>query len=429
MMRPRNDPALHLWYGSRRQFLTAAGVGAAALMAGCGRPGMPGKRVTLTQWYHQYGEKGTQQAVQRYADEYMRLHPDIGVQVVWVPGDYGTKIATALLTRGGPDVFESSSLTVAMVEAGQVAPLDDLFPPDVRRDFPARDLAMNSVGGKVYGVKMLDDAGILYYRPSLLRAAGLRPPQTMDELIQASKKLTSSSRKGLFVGNDGGVYALISIAPWSAGSDFLVDDKIVFNNPRTALAYEKVREMNESGALLIGSPTDWWDPSALTQGLAAMQWGGAVVLSRPSRRRWATTWAAWPGPHSTAAGRPATFLGGWSAMVNGQGPQVEEAKKYVQWLWIENKRLQQDWCLSYGFHVPPRESVARTATALQAPVPAQGVADLAAHGQILPTTWNTAMGTALTDAMTNILKQGRPAAAEVQAAADKCERELRRALE
>jgi len=29
----------------------------------------------------------------------------------------------------------------------------------------------------------------------------------------------------------------------------------------------------------------------------------------------------------------------------------------------------------------------------------------------------------------NILKQGRPAAAEIQTAADKCERELRRALE
>ena len=247
MMRPQSDSAPSLWHGSRRQLLLAAGAGAAALLAGCGRPGMPGKRVTLTQWYHQYGEAGTQQAVQRYADEYMKQHPDIGVEVVWVPGDYGTKLATALLTPGGPDIFESSSLTVAMVGAGQVASLDDLFPPDVRRDFPARDLAENSVGGKVYGVKMLDDAGLLYYRPSLLQAAGLAPPKTMDELTQAAKTLTSGSRKGLFVGNDGGIYALTSILPWSAGSDFLVNDKIVFNNPRTALAYEKLRELNDSG--------------------------------------------------------------------------------------------------------------------------------------------------------------------------------------
>lgn len=427
MTRLHDELAPPAWRGSRRAFL-AAGAGAAALLAGCGRPGMPGKRVTLTQWFHQYGEKGTEEAVRRYAAEYMRQNPDIGIEVVWVPGDYGTKLATALLTRSGPDLFEASSLTTAMVGAGQVAPLDDLFPPDVRRDFPARDLAENTVGGKVYGVKMLDDAGILYYRKSLLQAAGLAPPATMDELIQAAKKLSSATRKGLFVGNDGGVYSLLSILPWSAGSDFLVDNKIVFNTPRTAAAYEKLRELNESGALLIGAPNDWWNPSALTQGLAAMQWGG--LWSYPAIKAALgedVGGMAWPA--LDVGGRPATFLGGWSAMVNAQGPQVDEAKKYVQWLWINNAQLQQDWCLAYGFHVPPRQSVAQTAAPLRASIPAQAVRDLAAHGRVLPPTWNAAMGTALTDALTNIVKQGRPAALELQAAADKCERELQRALE
>ena len=179
---------------SRREFLKAATLSTGALLAGCGRPGMPGKRVTLTQWYHEYGEKGTQQAVQRYADEYMRLHPDIGIEVVWVPGDYATKLSTALLTRGGPDVFETT-LTAAMVGADQVAPLDDLFPPQVRQDFSARDLAANTVGGKIYGVKMLDDTGILYYRKSLLAKAAV--PRAADDdgraLIRtATRTLTHS---------------------------------------------------------------------------------------------------------------------------------------------------------------------------------------------------------------------------------------------
>ena len=38
------------------------------------------------------------------------------------------------------------------------------------------------------------------------------------------------------------------------------------------------------------------------------------------------------------------------------------------------------------------------------------------------------MGTALTDAVTNIVKQGRPAEAEISNAARKCERELQRLL-
>lgn len=159
-----------------------------------------------------------------------------------------------------------------------------------------------------------------------------------------------------------------------------------------------------------------------------MQWGG--LWSYPAIKKALGSdvgGMAWPALGS--GGKPATFLGGWSSMVNTQGSQIEEAKKYVQWLWVTNKKEQQDWCLAYGFHVPPRASVAQTATALQSSIPAQAVKDLAAYGRALPPTWNAAMGTALTDAVTNIVKQGRPAAPEIQTAAEKCERELTRALE
>ncbi len=383
--------------------------------------------MTLTQWYHQYGEKGTQEAVLRYAKAYTALHPDVAIQVVWVPGDYGTKLSTALLTRGGPDIFEGQ-ITQPMVTAGQVASLDDLFPPSVKQDFSARDLAQNSVGGKIYGIKTLDDTGILYYRKSLLHAAGVAPPKTMDEVIAAAKTLTAGNRKGLFLGNDGGVAALINVAPWSAGGDFLVGNKIIFNTPQVAAAYEKMRQLSDSGSLLIGAPTDWWEADALVQGLAAMQWGG--LWSYPAIHKALGDdigGMAWPALDT--AGQPATFLGGWSAMVNAQSSHVEEAKQYLRWLWIDSPKIQQDWCLGYGFHVPPRLSLARTAAPLQTGVPAQAVQDLNAWGRSLPPEWNSAMGTALTDAVTNILKEGRPAAPELAVAAEKCERELSRLLE
>jgi multiple sugar transport system substrate-binding protein len=413
---------------SRRGFLKAATFAGGALLTGCGTNNdMPGKRVTLTQWYHQYGEKGCQEAVHRYAEEYMRLNPDIGVRVVWVPGDYGTKLSTALLTRGGPDVFETS-LSAPMVTAGEVAPLDDLFTPDDRADFNPKDLAANTVGGKIYGIKTLDDTGLLYYRKSWLAQAGVAPPTTMDALIAAAKTLTVGDRKGLFVGNDGGISSLLNILPWSAGSDFLVDNKIVFDNPRTVAAYQKLAELNATESVLLGAPEDYWSPSALTQGLVAMQWTG--LWAYPDiRKALGDDVGALPWPALDASGSPATFLGGWSAMVNAQSPHIAEAKKYIQWLWIDNKTAQQDWCLSYGFHIPPRASIARTAHALSAPVPAAAVHSLASYGHALPPSWNSAMGTALTDAVTNIVKSGRPAAPEIAQAADKCNTVLRRLLE
>ena len=411
----------------RREFLRVATYAGGALVAGCGPKGVPGARVTLTQWYHQYGEKGTQDAVQRYAREYSRLQKDVAVQIVWVPGDYGTKLATALLTPGGPDIFEGQ-LTLPMVGAGQVATLDDLFTADVRADFNPKDLTANTVDGKLYALKVIDDLGLLYYRPSLLSKAGLKPPTTIDELIAVAKTLDSGDVKGLFIGNDGGVSALISLLPWSAGSDFLVDNKIVFNNPRSAASYTKLKELNDSGALLIGAPTDWWDPSAFTQGLAAMQWTG--LWAYPAiKNALGDDVGAVPWPALDAQGVPTTFSGGWSQMVNAQNPHVAEAKKYVKWLWLDNRVIQEDWCLAYGFHVPPRLSLARTAAPLRAPIPALAVKTLNAYGKFTPPVWNSAMGTVLTDAVTNIVKQGRPAGPELAAAASKCERELSRSLE
>ena len=138
---------------TRRDFLKVMVFAAGSLVEGCGPSRRHDGRTRLTQWYHQYGESGTQDAVIRYAREYTRLNPHVEIRVVWVPGDYGSKLATAMLVPGGPDVFEYNGPIAAMVGAGQVAPLDDLFTPEILADFSPKDMAANSFGGKVYGIE------------------------------------------------------------------------------------------------------------------------------------------------------------------------------------------------------------------------------------------------------------------------------------
>lgn len=410
---------------TRRDFLRGVIVTAGAVFVGC-RPQNSSGGVTLSQWYHQYGEEGTHDAVLRYAQAYTKANPEISVRVEWVPGDYQTKLNTALLVKGGPDIFEKQ-LSIPMVTAGQVAPLDDLYTPGVKRDFLDKDLALNRVDDKIYGIKMVGDTGVLYYRKSLLQKAGLGVPKTFDDVVEAAQKLTAKTRKGLFLGNDGGVGALLHILPWSAGSDFLVNDKIVFNNERTAQSYEKLRDLQKTNTLLIGAPTDWWDPSAFNQGLCAMAWGGLWAFPAIKKALGDDVGGmAWPALDQN--GKPATFSGGWSQMVNARSPHLEEAKKYVNWLWIENKKIQEDWNLSYGFHVPPRLSVAKAAKALDDSVAALAVKNVQQYGLPTPPAWTASMGTALSDAATNIVKQGRDARAELAVAEKKCNRILERLL-
>ena len=69
---------------------------------------------------------------------------------------------------------------------------------------------------------------------------------------------------------------------------------------------------------------------------------------------------AWPA-FSSSVGKPSTFPGGWGAMVSAKSKNVDAAKAYVKWLWIDNPKDQEDFNLSYGFHVPPRKSLAAKA--------------------------------------------------------------------
>jgi multiple sugar transport system substrate-binding protein len=276
-------------------------------------------------------------------------------------------------------------------------------------------------------VKMITDTGVLYYRKSWLKEAGLPEPKTLDELIAAAAAMTQPRRKGIYLGNDGGVSACLSLAPWSAGEDMLKDDKIVFNTPRTVQSYVKLRELLDTKSVLIGAPTDWWDPSAFNQGLCAMQWTGLWAYPTINKALGDDV-GALPWPALDAQGTPATFAGGWSQMVNAYSRHLDEAKRYVRYLWIENSAVQRDWSTSYGFHVPPRASIVREARALDAPVPAAAVKNLKQFGRVLPPAWSSGMSTALSDAVINIVKMGRPAAEQVALAASKCERALERQL-
>lgn len=228
---------------SRRKVLGAFGAGVAAagvapLLAagGSGSSGLSGDaagsggdasgaaRATIAQWYHQYGEAGTQQAVTRYAKEYTAAN----VKVQWTPGDYTSKLNSGLLSSSGPDVLESG-VNIDAVKSGQIVALDDII-GDTKSDYTDADIKSCSVDGKIYGVKIVDDMGVLYYRKSILSKAGVAAPTTMDELIAASKELTTAKQKGLFIGNDAGVTpsygggALLGQILWSVGKDFLTPD-------------------------------------------------------------------------------------------------------------------------------------------------------------------------------------------------------------
>src|SRR3954466_13692812 len=151
----------------------------------------------LTQYFHAYGEAGTEQAIKRYAKAYSKAN----VTTNWITGNnFEAKLFSSLLTKQAPDVFEFHP-QLQMVKSGQVADLSDLIDP-VKDDFNPNDIKSHTVDGKIYGIRMIDDPQFFYYRKSMLEQAKVDVPTTLDELLVAAEKLTTSKVKGVFLGND-----------------------------------------------------------------------------------------------------------------------------------------------------------------------------------------------------------------------------------
>ncbi|MFG2659289.1 ABC transporter substrate-binding protein [Streptomyces sp. NPDC048425] len=408
---------------SRRGLL---GTGAAlGLLTACGSntgrdDGGSGGGPELSQWYHQYGEQGTEQAVKKYAAAYDKAH----VTVQWRPGNYDEQTAAALLTDSGPDVFEVNGPTLDQIQGKQIADLTGLF-EGVRDDFNPAVLAPKTYDGRIWAIPQVIDMQMLYYRKSLLADAGVEPPRTLDELVDAAKKLTSKKTKGLFLGNDGGAGVLGGTPLYAAGLELVTEDgKVGFDDPAAARALGKIHQLYADKSLLLGAPSDWSDPSAFVQGLTAMQWSGLWALPTVQKEL-GDDFGVLPFPKD-GAGEPSVPVGAYGAAVSTRGKHQQAAKDYLKWLWIDRTEYQEDFALAYGFHIPARISLAKKAGKLRKGAAADAVRFTTDHGYAQPLRWTPASQTAYQDALSRIIKDGASPDAELKKVVRKVSAELAR---
>jgi multiple sugar transport system substrate-binding protein len=84
--------------------------------------------------------------------------------------------------------------------AGWALPLDAFFPAAERQSFLEAPIQADSYDGRIYGVPVFDDAGMLYYRKDLLDKYDLRPPRTWPELVRQAKLILAQERDPYLTG-------------------------------------------------------------------------------------------------------------------------------------------------------------------------------------------------------------------------------------
>jgi multiple sugar transport system substrate-binding protein len=343
---------------SRRTIL---GLGAAGVVAACtpaesepaGVPATTRAKPVIDQWYHAYSEAGAREAVDRYAAAYSAAT----VTVAWKVGDYDSTTAAAVRAGRGPDVFEyANGPTIDMIRGGRVADLTETVGA-AEGEFQQSILGRMTHEGRIWAIPQVVDTQVLVYRRSMLDEAGVSPPRTMDELIDAARTLTTKDVKGIFLGNRGGATHLGGPTLWSAGLDYLTDDnQFGFDDPRAAEALGAYAALHKSGAVLRQAPSDWFEPAALIDGLTAMQFTGLWTFPELTERL-GDDFGVLPWPALDDMGNPSVPLGAYGSCVSAAAKDVAAAKDFVGWLWVEQAALQLDFATAYGLHIPSRTSL------------------------------------------------------------------------
>ncbi len=138
------------------------------------------------------------------AERFSRMHPEARVDLIEGPEstDLREDLYTASLMARDPTfdlVYMDVTWTPKFAAAGWLRPLDELFPRAEREALLPAALQAGRYSGRLYRIPVRTDVGVLYFRRDLLQAAGLRAPQTFDELDAAAKRLQSTPRRWGFV--------------------------------------------------------------------------------------------------------------------------------------------------------------------------------------------------------------------------------------
>ncbi len=159
--------------------------------AGSDKPSAP---ITLTYW--PAANPVEVRLANRLAARWNQEHPDVHVRVQPLPAGRSSEevLLAAIVAKATPDVSSnvSSALLARLVRAGGVVRLDNRVATSARlreRTNSAMLASLRLPDGGIYAFPWKTNPEMLMYNVDLFKAAGIGPPHTQSELVQAWHKL------------------------------------------------------------------------------------------------------------------------------------------------------------------------------------------------------------------------------------------------
>lgn len=312
-------------------------------------------------------------------DAFNASHPDIELVPQSTPGTAGyatqdvAKLLAAIASGNPPDVTWLDRFTAAQFASrNALTPIDDYvemsgFDVSEYYDYTIQELTFN---GKLWGLPYDTDTRPLYWNKDVFKEVGLdpeRPPQTWDELLQYSQKITKVDNEGKFLrigyiptfGNTS-----MYLYGYANGAKFLSEDgrKALLNAPELVEALEYVCKHYEflGGAEKVNAYQSTFQGESNDPFLIGQV--GMLVTVNNATQSYArynpnlNFGAALP---PAPAGKPqVTWSGGWSYAIPRGAKHPKEAFEVIRWLTTEGMKYKEAGAAAYTldrgsqYHIP-----------------------------------------------------------------------------
>lgn len=210
-------------------------------------------------------------------------------------------------------------------------------------------LQANTVGGKLYGMPMEGETTIHIYRADVYKQAGLKLPETLEELREAGRKTHKPADKlyGLalrgFRGAGQNVYIWPSLFRAWGGQWFDASGNPAVNSEAGVKSLEWYVDVNRSFAPPGVENWNWPElMEAFAQGTLVQYVDGhlhAPILENPARSKVAgkVGYARWPkGP----SGRRVTSIWNWAYPINAALPERKKKATWLYLVWLASRETQ-----------------------------------------------------------------------------------------
>ena len=312
-----------------------------------------GETVTINFWHHYSAQSAENETLMNVLiPAFEAENPGIKVNAVsheWA--ELHDKVLVSANSNALPDVARCDIAWLPEFQKmGILVALDEEMPNFAEVSRKLLDSAMSTaiINGHYYALALNTNSKIVFYNKAMLEAAGVSIPATMEEWIEAVKKLSGENAKGQQVwGWNEPALAGWNICPfiWSFGGALTNEDQTIatgyINGPATVKAVETFAELVKAGAITGFNAGD----IPMTDGFGTGRY--AMMLEGPWKS--AELAGAYPdvaygtAPIPAGEGGSISVLGGEDiAMFNT--PNKEAAWKFMQFMTGEYAETEMAKC-------------------------------------------------------------------------------------